>query len=58
MFESDLLPEQEWRFGAEEAAKITQPVLFLSGAETRPAAVTEVRDLRPYPTATPAPDEV
>lgn len=45
LFESDLLPGQNWRFGAEEAAKITQPVLFLSGAESSPAAITEVRDL-------------
>lgn len=43
LLESDLLPEQEWHFLAEEAAKITQPVLFLSGTETLPL-FTEVRD--------------
>ncbi len=32
LFESDLLPEQEWHSGAEEAAKITQLVLFVCGS--------------------------
>lgn len=44
MFESDLPSLQEWRFGAEEAAKITQPVLFLTGAESLPVFI-ESRDL-------------
>ncbi len=44
LFESDLFPLQEWRFGAEEAAKIKQPVLFLYGSENEPV-VTEFRDL-------------
>ncbi len=44
LFESDLPSLQEWRFGAEEAAKIKQPVLFLSGAESGPR-FTEFRDL-------------
>jgi pimeloyl-ACP methyl ester carboxylesterase len=43
-FESDLPSLQEWRFGAEEAAKIKQPVLFLSGSESLPV-LTEGRDL-------------
>ena len=36
LFDSDLLPGQDWHFGAEEAAKITQPVLFLTGSESLP----------------------
>jgi pimeloyl-ACP methyl ester carboxylesterase len=44
LFESDLPSVQEWRFGAEEAAKIKQPVLFLSGDESLPV-YTESRDL-------------
>jgi pimeloyl-ACP methyl ester carboxylesterase len=44
LFESDLPSEMEWRFGAEEAAKIKQPVLFLSGAESLPPFI-ESRDL-------------
>jgi pimeloyl-ACP methyl ester carboxylesterase len=48
LFESDLLPDQEWHFDAEEAAKITQPVLFLCGSAS-PPLFTEVRDpLRVY----------
>lgn len=43
-FESDLPSLLQWRFGAEEAAKIKQPVLFLSGAESLPV-FTEGRDL-------------
>jgi pimeloyl-ACP methyl ester carboxylesterase len=35
-FESDVLPGQEWHFDAEQAAKITQPVLFLTGTESLP----------------------
>lgn len=42
LFESDLLPEQEWHFGAEQAVKITQPVLFLCGSDS-PPIFTEVR---------------
>ncbi len=45
LFDSDLLSVQEWRFGAEEAARIAQPVLFLAGAKSSPGAVTTVRDL-------------
>lgn len=45
LFESDFPSMQGWCFGVEETAKITQPALFLSGAESSPAAVTEVRDL-------------
>jgi 3-oxoadipate enol-lactonase len=44
LFESDLFSGQEWHFGAEEAAKITQPVLFLTGTESLPL-FTEVREL-------------
>jgi pimeloyl-ACP methyl ester carboxylesterase len=44
LFESDLPSWQQWRFGAEEAAKIKQPVLFLSGAESLPV-YSESRDL-------------
>lgn len=44
VFESDLLPRQEWHFGTEEAAKITQPVLFLTGTESLPV-FDEVREL-------------
>ncbi|MDQ3765313.1 MAG: alpha/beta hydrolase [Actinomycetota bacterium] len=44
LFESDLPSAQEWRFGAEEAAKIKQPVLFLYGAESLPMFI-ESRDL-------------
>jgi pimeloyl-ACP methyl ester carboxylesterase len=44
LFESDLPSLQEWRFGAEEAAKIKQPVLFLSGTESLPVFI-ESRDL-------------
>jgi pimeloyl-ACP methyl ester carboxylesterase len=44
LFESDLPSLQEWRFGAEEAAKIEQPVLFLYGAESLPMYI-ESRDL-------------
>ncbi len=44
LFESDLPSLQEWRFGAEEAAQITQPVLFLSGTESLPFFL-EGRDL-------------
>ncbi|MGH4027066.1 MAG: alpha/beta fold hydrolase [Pseudonocardiaceae bacterium] len=44
LFESDLASIPEWRFGAEEAVEITQPVLFLSGAESLPAFI-ESRDL-------------
>jgi pimeloyl-ACP methyl ester carboxylesterase len=44
LFESDLFPGQEWHFGAEEAAKITQPVLFLTGTESLPMLV-EVGEL-------------
>ncbi len=43
-FESELPSLLEWRFGAEEAAKIKQPVFFLSGAESLPVFV-ECRDL-------------
>lgn len=43
-FESDLPSLLEWRFGADEAGKIKQPVLFLSGAESLPV-FTEGRDL-------------
>ncbi|HEX6403455.1 MAG TPA: hypothetical protein VF003_09925, partial [Pseudonocardiaceae bacterium] len=42
-FESDVLPGQEWHFGAEQAAKITQPVLFLTGTESL-LIFGEVRD--------------
>ncbi|MCA1697351.1 MAG: alpha/beta hydrolase, partial [Actinobacteria bacterium] len=44
MFESDLPAWQGWSFGAEEAAKIKQPVLFVSGAESLPVHI-ESRDL-------------
>jgi pimeloyl-ACP methyl ester carboxylesterase len=44
LFESDVPSEMEWRIGAEEAAKIKQPVLFLSGAESLPVFI-ESRDL-------------
>ncbi|MGQ0715955.1 MAG: alpha/beta fold hydrolase [Pseudonocardiales bacterium] len=44
LFESDGPSLAEWRFGAEEAAKIKQPVFFLSGTETLPY-FTEGRDL-------------
>ncbi|MGH3925803.1 MAG: alpha/beta fold hydrolase, partial [Pseudonocardiaceae bacterium] len=44
LFESDLPSIAEWRFGAEEAARIKQPVLFLSGTESPPICA-EVRDL-------------
>ncbi|HXT43438.1 MAG TPA: alpha/beta hydrolase [Pseudonocardiaceae bacterium] len=43
LFESDLRAGQQWHFGAEEAAKITQPVLFLTGTDSLPIFV-EVRD--------------
>jgi len=36
LFESDIPSLQEWRFGAEEAAKIKQPVLLLLAAENHP----------------------
>jgi pimeloyl-ACP methyl ester carboxylesterase len=36
LFESDIPSLPEWRFGAEEAAKITQPVLLLVAAENHP----------------------
>lgn len=42
-FESDVLSGQEWHFGAEQATKITQPVLFLTGTESLPI-FGEVRD--------------
>jgi pimeloyl-ACP methyl ester carboxylesterase len=45
MFESDLVPGQQWRFGAQQAAAITQPVLLVSGAESNPEVITQVRDL-------------
>ncbi|HEX6404728.1 MAG TPA: alpha/beta hydrolase [Pseudonocardiaceae bacterium] len=44
LFESDLPSLQEWRFGAEEAAQIKQPVLFLFGNESQPFFI-EGRDL-------------
>jgi pimeloyl-ACP methyl ester carboxylesterase len=44
LFESDLPSLPEWCFGAEEAAKIKQPVLFLTGAESLPVYI-ESRDL-------------
>ncbi|HEX6404690.1 MAG TPA: alpha/beta hydrolase [Pseudonocardiaceae bacterium] len=44
MFESDAPSLQGWCFGAEEAAQINQPVLFLSGTDTL-AVLTEARDL-------------
>jgi pimeloyl-ACP methyl ester carboxylesterase len=43
LVESDVLPGQEWHFSAEQAAKITQPVLFLTGTESLPI-FSEVRD--------------
>ncbi|MDQ3765095.1 MAG: alpha/beta hydrolase [Actinomycetota bacterium] len=44
LVESDIPSAQEWRFGAEEAAKIKQPVLLLSGAENHPMFI-ESREL-------------
>jgi pimeloyl-ACP methyl ester carboxylesterase len=44
LFESDLPTGPGWYFGAEEAAKIKQPVLFVSGAESLPVYI-ESRDL-------------
>ncbi|MDQ3762598.1 MAG: alpha/beta hydrolase [Actinomycetota bacterium] len=44
MVESDSPSWQEWRFGAEEAAKIKQPVLLLTGDESGPLYI-ESRDL-------------
>jgi pimeloyl-ACP methyl ester carboxylesterase len=38
-----VLPGQEWHVSAEQAAKITQPVLFLTGTESLPI-FGEVRD--------------
>jgi pimeloyl-ACP methyl ester carboxylesterase len=34
LFESDVRPGQQWHFGAEQAAKIAQPVLFLTGTDS------------------------
>jgi pimeloyl-ACP methyl ester carboxylesterase len=44
LIESDVPSWQEWRFGAEEAAKIKQPVLLLTGDESGPLHI-ESRDL-------------
>ena len=44
VFESDLRSGQQWHFGDQEAAKITQPVLFLTGTDSLPI-LAEVRDL-------------
>lgn len=44
LFESDLPSVGEWVFGAEEAAKINHPVLFVLGSDTMPLA-GEGRDL-------------
>jgi pimeloyl-ACP methyl ester carboxylesterase len=44
LFESDLPSLQAWEFGANEAAKIHQPVLYLLGSDTKPV-FSEGRDL-------------
>jgi pimeloyl-ACP methyl ester carboxylesterase len=44
MFECEMPAMQEWRFGPDEAANITQPVLYLLGTESGPMFV-ESRDL-------------
>ena len=44
LFESDLPSMGEWKFGAEQAAKINQPVLFVLGSDSVPLFV-EGRDL-------------
>jgi pimeloyl-ACP methyl ester carboxylesterase len=44
MFESELPAAQAWHFGADEAATIQQPVLYLLGSESLPL-FAEGRDL-------------
>lgn len=44
LFESDLPSVGAWEFGAEQAVKINQPVLYVLGAESLPSA-GEGRDL-------------
>jgi pimeloyl-ACP methyl ester carboxylesterase len=44
LFESDLPSLEDWRFGADEAARIDQPVFFLIGTESAPL-FSEGRDL-------------
>jgi pimeloyl-ACP methyl ester carboxylesterase len=44
LFESDAPSHQEWRFGPEEAAQISQPVSYLLGSDS-PPAYAETRDL-------------
>lgn len=44
LFESDLPSVGEWAFGADEAAKINQPVFFVLGSDTMPL-FGEGRDL-------------
>ena len=44
VFESDLPSLQTWEFGAEEAAKINQPVLYVLGSDS-PPVFGEGRDL-------------
>jgi pimeloyl-ACP methyl ester carboxylesterase len=44
LFESDLVSLQAWQFGAEEAAKINQPVLYVLGSDS-PPVFGEGRDL-------------
>jgi pimeloyl-ACP methyl ester carboxylesterase len=44
VFESDLPSLSEWQFGADEAARIDQPVFYLGGSDSLPL-VAEVHDL-------------
>ena len=44
LFESELPSMPEWRFGPNDAARITQPVLYLLGSESGPI-FAESRDL-------------
>jgi pimeloyl-ACP methyl ester carboxylesterase len=44
VFESDLPSLSEWRFGADEAARINQPVLYLGGSSSL-AFVAEIHEL-------------
>jgi 3-oxoadipate enol-lactonase len=44
VFESDLPTMAQWQFGADDAAKITQPVFYLGGSASLPM-FDDVRDL-------------
>jgi 3-oxoadipate enol-lactonase len=44
LFECELPSIEEWRFGPDEAARITQPVFYLLGSESGPI-FAESRDL-------------